>query len=817
MTEQTTTRLHSFDEPAFDALRRKDLAAFVVTLVDNRILVTTPPCEQLGLRADTPAPLSVKAVTRAMGNALGHPPRLERIRLPNAFVPRQFSCAVLPSSIGPVVLFADPAAEPRAVETPMQTADPAAPSPQERPIRFTWEMDETGRFTAVSHPGGGLSPGLESWRGRSLSDLEETGALREVGPALAALENGGTFANVGLLSGHRPARRMEIGGVPLFDALRRRVGWRGFGLMWPPADGAAGAASEAAPGSLAPNVVPLRGGTLTARERTAFDEIARTLSDAIDGWPRGETPAVSPLQFEDPATAGDKTTSPGAAVTTLPAGSDEKVRFTPEPKEAIDGPSRGLPATAISWDDSLLDRLPIGLAVQQDGAIVFLNETLLAWLALEDLSAFERAGGFGSLLTRDAPGEPLRLRTLSGPADVDVRLIRGSWRGQPAVIHVLKLQENGARAPAVAGPDDASGRQAALDLFGFPLLVVSASGTLVQANGAAAALSGFPAEDLLGEPFTLLFALESQKSAVAMLDKALTEKGDCPPEILVARHRSGALQTVEATISRATGTPPGLCLALRVLAKEPARHAPSPVAEGQRIEGPELSGDAFADFTRRVSHGVRSPLTGILGFVESVRASAFGPLGNSRYSRQAEAAGLAAQQLLATLEDIESLAPSPPLQRTQRAEIAPVVASAAAYLAPAMKRRGQILRSDLCEGHVAALDADILAFVFRSVLEEAVRATPVGGQIHVSMSDSDAESPRLLIRDEGPTLTEPQIAQALSAFVPAKASDRFSSSGRPFRMARLASILKANGGELRLRRGVEHGMLCELLLPPTHP
>lgn len=798
------------------------MAAFVVTLADSRILAATPPCEALGLRAETPAPLSVKAVTRAMGSAMGHPPRLERIRLPNAFVPRLFSCATLPSAVGPVVLFADPASIPAAPELPHTELPRPPASADQRPVRFTWEMDGDARVTFVSPTLQADLSGFGDWRGRTLRELEQDGLVQGVAAALSALEGGATFANVTFHVADASGRRIEIGGVPLFDAMRRRVGWRGFGLIWP-GQACATPVSQEQSAPLAANVVPLRGGNLSARERSAFDEIARTLSDAIEGWPRADDtgPSASSNTEEVP------TPAPGVTWTSeAPTGKEPEAPPPAPPRAPADEPGIS-DEIAVSWDDRLLDHLPVGLAVQQDGAIIFLNETLLAWLSLEDVAAFHRAGGFGVLLTSEGAGAPLMLRTLTGESPVDVRLIRANWRGRPAVIHVVRLLESagetkgaeevkseaGLNAPDAPETDNASARQAALDLFAFPLLVLDPSGSMVQANGAAAGLCEYPLSEIIGEPFTILFAPESQRQAVALLDQALAADGELAPITLIARSRTGERRTVEVTLSRPTGAPPCVCLALRTISTPEARPDFAPPATAAGTEAVPSDEDALGHFARRVSHGVRSPLNGILGFVESVRASTFGPVGNSRYSRQAEAAALAAQQLLATLEDVESLARPASGEAVQRVELATVVASAVQHLAPAMKRRRQIIRSDVAEALFAQINGDILAFIVRSVLEEAVRATPGGGQIMVSASSTAEGGLCLLIRDSGPALSEPQISQALNAFVPATASDRFSSGGRPFRMARLAAVLRANGGEMHLRRGVETGMLCELHLP----
>ncbi len=798
------------------------MAAFVVTLADSRILAATPPCEALGLRADTPAPLSVKAVTRAMGSAMGHPPRLERIRLPNAFVPRLFSCATLPSAVGPVVLFADPASIPAAPELPHTELPRPPASADQRPIRFTWEMDGDARVTFVSPTLQAELSGFGDWQGRTLRELEQDGLVQGVAAALSALEGGATFANVTFHVADASGRRIEIGGVPLFDAMRRRVR---LARLRPHLAGASmrdscltrtirafgrecGAAARGQ---------SVRAGTLRLRRDRPH------LSDAIEGWPRADDagPSPSPNSEEVPTPAPDVTWT-----TEAPTGKEPEAPPQAPPRAPADGPGIS-DEIAVSWDDRLLDHLPVGLAVQQDGAIIFLNETLLAWLSLEDVAAFHRAGGFGVLLTSEGAGAPLMLRTLTGESPVDVRLIRANWRGRPAVIHVVRLLESagetkgaeevkgeaGLNAPDAPETDSASARQAALDLFAFPLLVLDPSGSMVQANGAAAGLCEYPLSEIIGEPFTILFAPESQRQAVALLDQALAADSELAPVTLMARSRTGERRTVEVTLSRPTGVPPCVCLALRAISTPEARPDFAPPASAAGTEAVPSDEDALGHFARRVSHGVRSPLNGILGFVESVRASTFGPVGNSRYSGRRKLPPLPPSNYWRRLRMLNPLRAPPAEKAVQRVELATVVASAVQHLAPAMKRRRQIIRSDVAEALFAQINGDILAFIVRSVLEEAVRATPGGGQDHGvrlfhggrwALSVDTRQRSRI---ERAADLAGPQCLRPRNSVRPLLIRWPPLPDGAPCRGA------EGQWGRDAPARGVETGMLCELHLP----
>ncbi|MGU3493516.1 ATP-binding protein [Xanthobacteraceae bacterium A53D] len=796
-------------------LRRDDLPSFLVVLPDMEVLAATLACEALGIERGGLAPLGVKIVAKRVAMSLRRAPRIERVRLPFSLMPRSFACIALQASIGQVVLFADPLALaagadpsralPGLTRLPVVVRPPMA-SGDQRAMRFAFACDEAGRLTRLSH---GLLEALDSsedqWLGRNFSEIAQAGLLGDVAPLLAALASGDSFFGLDVPTGETPPRRLEFGGVPLFDVTRRRRGTRGFGMLWSDAPAAEPAMPAETPDTPPVsrrkqpplNVVPLRAGALSAREQSAFHEIARTLTEAVEEWPRSSSVSSS-------ASSSASATADRVAAETAP--------------EETPASAQPAPAVSPAGEDHLLDRLPIGIVVQQAGATVRANRTLLGWLGIKDIEEFVAAGGLSPRLVRDGRSGQLDLESIHGDRlPVEVRLVSSPWQGRPALVHVIRPLEGGshpmAPQPAAEAPASTSGpvpraerlevRRQALDLIPYPVLVLGRSGAVEIANVAAGGF-GFAVEELEGEPFTLMLAADSHVSAVAMLDRALAGEGQQEARLSL-RRRAGGRQPMDAVLALAGDHAARFCLIMHPVKAEAAALAPAP---GQNGDPSEM--DAFA---RRLSHDVRDPLNVLISFVESVKRNVFGPVGNRRYHQLADTAGAAGDRLIATLDDLDELT-VPPGEQAASVPLAPIIEAALAHLSDSARRRRILLRSALPQEDMAApCDEAALGQIVRLLLDEALAATPAEGQVIVSLSESEAGEALIQIRDGGEGLDEAEIRQALDPACPTPTSDRFGRAGRPFRMARLAALARAQGATLALKRGVETGMLAQLTIP----
>ena len=219
---------------------------------------------------------------------------------------------------------------------------------------------------------------------------------------------------------------VELSGLPIFDRERTFKGYRGFGVCRDGArDGTEGDRAaqpvEAAPAPPAPaeppkeperpiltivpaakNVVPFPSAAdkrpaLSPVERSAFVEIGETLKN---GAPAPATAApVAPAPPPEPAEprapqAADTEPTPSAFAT--PAISAEAAQKSAEAQLAV------------------LERLPVGVLIHRNDALLYANRAFLEWTGYADLAAVVGRGRAGAPRGRSAA--PARSTASTAPA-----------------------------------------------------------------------------------------------------------------------------------------------------------------------------------------------------------------------------------------------------------------------------------------------------------------------------------------------------------------------------------------------------------------
>ncbi len=392
------------------------------------------------------------------------------------------------------------------VEAPAVAADaPAAAASSERrhPLRFVWQMDAAGRFVIGSDEFIELvGPRIIAACGRLWSEIAAELNLDPQHQVVRAMATRETWSGIEVSwpidnSSERVA--VELSGLPVFDRSRQFGGYRGFGVcrdvahinqllrvrharpigFTPPLTAASGEAiaassaslpaeateptrqakpdvppEPAAPLAAAGNVVPFRTAasaepkapTLSPGERNAFRELAQELTARLSG--QVEQPVEQPV---DALTAS---VMPGAG----PAGMAALVwedAVAAASAESAHAPTEIAPAavsTGAATDAPqdpahlLLDRVPAGILVHREDALLYANRAFLDWSGYDSLDALGAAGGLASLfaepgaagLSESDGAQKLCIATRQGERlAVEGRLFAVPWYGGSALALIV--------------------------------------------------------------------------------------------------------------------------------------------------------------------------------------------------------------------------------------------------------------------------------------------------------------------------------------------------------------------------------------------
>jgi signal transduction histidine kinase len=415
-----------------------------------------------------------------------------------------------PSASETLIATTDTTAAAEAPPARSSTSRSREPAEERRhPLRFVWQMDAEGRFVVGSDEFVELvGPRTFAACGRLWSEIAAELKLdpdNQVARAVATRETWSSIPISWPIDETSERLPVELSALPVFDRDRIFRGYRGFGVcrdigrlnqlvrarrMQPigftpaPApsttdggdDGAAAqtgtptldttpqpaAASERAepppepalpsvgPAAVelpaAGNVVPFRSSaaaeakapSLSPVERSAFRELAQELTARLRGT-QEEASVLSSEQYA--ATEFSAPVSIAAAVTQVAA--DIPPLAPAVAAEALNPTPAQQPPVA---DYLLLDRVPVGVLIYRNEALLYANRYFLELSGYDDVEALGAAGGLNALFAEPQTGaladsvraEKLSIATRGGDKlPVEGRLFTVPWNGASALALIL--------------------------------------------------------------------------------------------------------------------------------------------------------------------------------------------------------------------------------------------------------------------------------------------------------------------------------------------------------------------------------------------
>lgn len=239
---------------------------------------------------------------------------------------------------------------------------------------------------------------------------------------------------------------------------------------------------------------------------------------------------------------------------------------------------------------------------------------------------------------------------------------------------------------------------------------------------------------------------------------------------------------------------------------------------GEALAAAQDAAKAKSRFLRAISHEIRTPLNGILGLSELMRSGALGPLPEpgADFAEEIHSSGASLLDMFDALINLSAMEAGGISLTEEPVDLGAVLTEVhAAFAAKAAARAVQLILSpnvDVQCGFKMKADRARLIRAVGALLDNAVKYTPEGGSITVSMRQTDEAAVEVAVQDSGPGIALNDIPVAVTLFGRVGGVDN-PANGAGVGLALATEIARAHGGRLNLEVPKGSGLRAVIVLP----
>jgi two-component system phosphate regulon sensor histidine kinase PhoR len=221
------------------------------------------------------------------------------------------------------------------------------------------------------------------------------------------------------------------------------------------------------------------------------------------------------------------------------------------------------------------------------------------------------------------------------------------------------------------------------------------------------------------------------------------------------------------------------------------------------------------DFVANVSHELKTPITSIQGFIETLREGAVNdPAKAAQFleilARQADRLNALIEDLL-SLSRIERESEARRIER-QRTNLRDVIEAAAADCSPRANERGITVRIGAPDALWADVDARMIEQAVANLLDNAIKFSPPGSAVEVE-AETDGKECRIRVRDRGCGIAPEHLDRIFERFYRVDKGRSRDLGGTGLGLAIVKHIAQAHGGRVSVESVPGQGSTFTLHLP----
>jgi PAS domain S-box-containing protein len=330
-------------------------------------------------------------------------------------------------------------------------------------------------------------------------------------------------------------------------------------------------------------------------------------------------------------------------------------------------------------------------------------------------------------------------------------------------------------------------------------------------NRGAQVLFGYTKEEVIGKHLAILLPPERFHELEEMRTKV---------------ELSGALRDIEVQSKRKDGVLIYLSLSVSPIKDAEGKvvgflRVAKDISEKKRFQRRLKELDRMkSDFVSNVSHELRTPLTAIKGSVDNMLDGITGPLNEkqSRYLNRIKSNADRLGRLITDLLDLSKI-------EAGKIDLRP------AYVVVNLlaKEVVEILRSVAAEKLInlavvspednmqAWGDKDKVVQILVNLVGNALKFTPLHGEITIAIEKLDAEWVKLSVADTGPGIPTEEAAKIFDKFYQVEQSNKQKTRGTGLGLAISKALVDMHGGKIWVESGVDRGSVFSFTLPARRP
>jgi PAS domain S-box-containing protein len=338
------------------------------------------------------------------------------------------------------------------------------------------------------------------------------------------------------------------------------------------------------------------------------------------------------------------------------------------------------------------------------------------------------------------------------------------------------------------------------------VVVTDLDGNIADWNTGSERLYGYSREEAIGQHVGMLHVPEDSEHLADVVIQQVQRDGRWLGEIRML-HKNGRIGWIESMVVPLfddAGKPVGALGINRDI---------SPRVEAE-AKLRKLDQDRRRFFAN-VTHEFRTPLTLTLGPLDDLRTGFHGEL-PSMVTQQVELAHRNAGRVMELIDQLLEVARleagSTPL-RARRLELVAFVRRVVVGFQPLADRRSLGLEMELPAPTTEVYaDPDHLEKVVSNLLSNALRFTPEGGSVVVSVT-ATATHARIVVRDTGPGIPEHELPRVFDRFFRGEHASGHDQTGTGIGLALAQELAHLHGGSIDVESGVGVGSTFTVSLP----